>query len=246
MGAKPYFSACYKVFMLFAGRNSKVAQDFGRFAAERAESADKADQKRNRERCGRGFDSGAGHPFERKFHDAADNKIGGHRARGNGENRRCKPNQEIFNRIGCGQLRPRRAKSFQHDRVIDAKALAPRSAITSLPTSVSIASSASFTRTAVTLGKAPPSALITCASSAVVPPSANVSVAMSLCGAPSKMPGEKTSTKLMPRFSQSTARKFAIRAVTLRPSTLTVIVSPTFRSRSCALLLSNETSGSPA
>src|SRR5437660_164642 len=89
-------------------------------------------------------------------------------------------------------------------------ALAPRSANTSLPTSASTASSASFTRTAVTVGKETASALMSVASSAVVPPSAKVSVAISLCGAPSKMPGEKTSTKLTPRFSQSTARRLAM------------------------------------
>ena len=38
----------------------------------------------------------------------------------------------------------------------------------------------------------------------------------------------------MPRFSQSTARRLAMRAVMLRPSTLTVMVSPILRSRSCA------------
>ena len=85
------------------------------------------------------------------------------------------------------------------------------------------------------------------ASSAAVPPSAKVSVAMSLCGAPANVPGENTSTKLMPRFSQSTARRLAMRAVMLRPSTLTVIgvadLEVEIRAR---VLFSSETSGGPA
>ncbi len=46
----------------------------------------------------------------------------------------------------------------------------------------------------------------------VVPPSANVSVAISVCGAPANAPGENTRTKLMPRLCQSTARRLAMRA----------------------------------
>ena len=52
---------------------------------------------------------------------------------------------------------------------------------------------------------------------------------MWVAGAPRNVAGENTMTKLMPRFCQSSVRRLAIRAVMLRPSTLTVTGSPTFR-----------------
>ena len=97
----------------------------------------------------------------------------------------------------------------------------------------------------VTAGKARVTALRTVASSAAVA-SGIVSVASQECGAPAKVLGEKIITKLMLIDSHSTVRKLAILAVTLRPSTLTVMVSPSFRPISLPSSAENETSGSPA
>ena len=102
-----------------------------------------------------------------------------------------------------------------------------------------------MTRTVVTAGKARVTALRRRASSATLA-SGVVSVASQECGAPAKVLGENTMTKLMPIDSHFTSRKLAMRAVTLRPSTLTVIVSPSFRPSSPASSAENETSGSPA
>ena len=68
---------------------------------------------------------------------------------------------------------------------------------------------------------------------------------MWVCGAPRKVLGENTITKLMPRLCQSTVRRLAIRALMLRPSTLTITGSPTLRPSPSAIRFSNETSGGP-
>ena len=68
---------------------------------------------------------------------------------------------------------------------------------------------------------------------------------MWVCGAPRKVSGENTMTKLMPRLCQSSVRRLATVAVMLRPSTLTVTLSPTLRSMASAIFFSNETSGGP-
>ena len=68
---------------------------------------------------------------------------------------------------------------------------------------------------------------------------------MSVWGASRKLAGENTITKLMPRLCQSSVRRLAMRAVRMRPSTLTVTLSPTLRPSPSATLFSNETSGGP-
>jgi hypothetical protein len=64
-------------------------------------------------------------------------------------------------------------------------------------------------------------------------------------GAPAKVFGVKTSTKLMPMLCQSTARMLAMVAVMLRPSTLTVTLSPSLSPSPSAIRFSIETSGGP-
>ncbi|MNT86820.1 hypothetical protein D3C72_2271570 [compost metagenome] len=73
----------------------------------------------------------------------------------------------------------------------------------------------------------------------------SASVASHACGAPRKVFGENTMTKLIDSDSHSTLRRLAILAVMLRPSTLTVTVSPILRPRSPASFAAKETSGSP-
>ena len=80
----------------------------------------------------------------------------------------------------------------------------------------------------------------------MVPPSGYDSVAMLLNGAPLKVSGEKTITEFIDSDCQLMVRKLAMRAVTSRPSTLTVIVSPS-ASPSCLPISSpNETNGGPS
>ena len=66
------------------------------------------------------------------------------------------------------------------------------------------------------------------------------------CGAPRKVLGENTMTKLMDSDCHSTCRRLATRAVTFRPSTLTVSVSPMLTPRPSAISASSDTSGSPS
>ncbi|MCY1304436.1 hypothetical protein D9M70_541910 [compost metagenome] len=72
----------------------------------------------------------------------------------------------------------------------------------------------------------------------------SMTVANHACGAPAKVFGENTMTKLIESDSHSTLRKLAILAVMLRPSTLTVTVSPIFRPSSPASSAEKETKGS--
>src|SRR5580700_3627199 len=65
------------------------------------------------------------------------------------------------------------------------------------------------------------------------------------CGAPRSASGESTITKLIPSVCQSTARRLAIVAVMLRPSTLMTTGSPILRPSPSAVLASNETKGGP-
>ena len=105
-------------------------------------------------------------------------------------------------------------------------------------------SSASRTRTLVTIGKASATALTIRAS----PPgfgTVSVSVAIWVCGAPLKALGENTSTKLMPRLCQSTVRRLPMVAVISRPSTLMTIGSPILSRSPSAIFFSIETSGGP-
>ena len=80
---------------------------------------------------------------------------------------------------------------------ISATPAAARIAVPSWPTSRLTTSSASLTRTVVTAGKARVTALRMRASSAGAR-LGSVSVASQLCGAPAKVLGENTMTKLMP------------------------------------------------
>ena len=114
--------------------------------------------------------------------------------------------------------------------------LAPRIAMASWPTTSLTASSASLTRTLVTAGKAlRRSSRRIARSRRRVGAVREVTVARCVCGAPAKVLGENTMTKLMPSDRHSTWRRLAIVAVMLRPSTLTVIVSPTPRPRPSAI-----------
>ncbi len=106
-------------------------------------------------------------------------------------------------------------------------------------------SSASRTRTLVTIGKASATALMMAPSPAAEPPCGSVRVAIWVCGAPAKVLGENTSTKLMPRLCQSTVRRLAMVAVISRPSTLTTTSSPILSPRPLASFFSNDTSGGP-
>ena len=101
--------------------------------------------------------------------------------------------------------------------------------------------SASLTRTAVTDGNSRAMLFSSFASS---PPSIST-VTTWLCGADFKVLGENTMTKLMPRVRQFTLRKLATCAVTSRPSTLTVTLSPILRPMSLATSSTKETSGGP-
>ena len=74
----------------------------------------------------------------------------------------------------------------------------------------------------------------------------SVMVASRLCGAPASVLGENTITKLSDRLSHFTSRRLAMRAVTLRPSTFTVTLSPTLSRSPLAMSASKDTSGSPA
>ena len=67
-------------------------------------------------------------------------------------------------------------------------------------------------------------------------------MAIWVAGAPRKVAGENTITKLIPRLCQSSVRRLAMRAVMRRPSTLTLTVSPSLRPSPSATLFSNETS----
>ena len=70
-------------------------------------------------------------------------------------------------------------------------------------------------------------------------------VAIQLCGASSSTPGFRTKTKLIWKLCQSTSRKLYMRAVTSRPRTLILIVSPIVRPKSSAASFDIETSGGP-
>ena len=59
-------------------------------------------------------------------------------------------------------------------------------------------------------------------------------VARWVCGAPAKVLGENTMTKLIARDCHCTLRKLATRATISRPSTLTVTVSPLFNPNAVA------------
>ncbi|MNT65490.1 hypothetical protein D3C72_2034760 [compost metagenome] len=87
-------------------------------------------------------------------------------------------------------------------------------------------------------------AFSTVASSSGVAPG-SITVASHACGAPAKVLGENTITKLIDSDSHSTLRKLTILAVMLRPSTLTVTLSPIFNPSSRASSAENDTSGSP-
>ena len=123
---------------------------------------------------------------------------------------------------------------------------APRTATASCSTAVLTASSASLTRTLVTAGKAAATSLSSAASRGVSGAPGKASVARCVCGAPANVLGEKTMTKLMPRLRQLILRRLAIRAVSVRPSTLTAISSPMERPSPSATSASTETSGGPA
>ena len=72
-----------------------------------------------------------------------------------------------------------------------------------------------------------------------------MSVARWVCGAPAKVLGENTMTKLMPSVCHSTLRRLAMRAVMLRPSTLTVMRVAELQPEAVGDPRSNETSGWP-
>ena len=102
--------------------------------------------------------------------------------------------------------------------------------------------SASLTRTAVTDGNSRATLFKSFASS---PPFIST-VTIWLWGADFNVLGENTMTKLMPMLRQFTLRKLATFAVTSRPKTLTVTVSPIFRPTSFAISSTKDTSGGPA
>ena len=128
---------------------------------------------------------------------------------------------------------------------ISVTALAPRIASTRLVTTVPMVSSASRTRTLVTIGKASATDL-TIRASPAGSGWVSVRVAIWVCGAPLKALGENTSTKLMPRPCQSTVRILPMVAGMSRPSTLTTISSPILSSSPSAIFFSIETSGGPS
>ena len=73
-----------------------------------------------------------------------------------------------------------------------------------------------------------------------------LTVAIWVCGAASRKPGEKTMTKLIPKVSQSITRRLAISTSTLRPSTLMVSRSPGPIPMASPTSASRETSGGPS
>ena len=103
-------------------------------------------------------------------------------------------------------------------------------------------SSASRTFIADTLGKAS----VTARSSANSAVGSAWAVASWVCGAASNAPGAKMMVKLICIVPHSMWRRLAIRAVTSRPSTLTVKVSPTWMPKPAASSAENEINGGPA
>ncbi len=100
----------------------------------------------------------------------------------------------------------------------------------------------SRTRIAVTLGSARPTARMIEASAS----GAAWTVAIRVWGAPASAAGFRIIRKLMPRPRHSTWRRLATRAVTGRPSTLTVTVDPTVKFSSAPSWAEKLTNGSPA
>ena len=97
---------------------------------------------------------------------------------------------------------------------------------------LSTLASASLTRMAETLAKR--SVILRCRSSSWA--GSTRKVAIWVCGALSRIPGEKTMTKLMVKVAQSSRRRLAMRPVTSRPRTLTVMLSPSLRPKASATL----------
>ncbi len=103
-------------------------------------------------------------------------------------------------------------------------------------------SSTSRTGTAATLGKAATTADCTAASRA----RGTRAVASSVCGAPSRAPGDRITKKLAPSVCHSTRRRLATRAVTGTPSTSKVSEPPTPTPSCFAMSSSTEARGSRA
>ena len=123
---------------------------------------------------------------------------------------------------------------------------APRTAQAISSTSRLTVATASLTRTAAITGKAAVTVLRSLASRSGVPPSGQARIASEPKGAPRKALGEKIITEFSASVRHSTTRKLATIAVTSRPSTLTVTLSPSFRCKPSAILPSKETRGGPA
>ncbi len=122
---------------------------------------------------------------------------------------------------------------------------AARIASASLAVSASIVASASRTRIAATEGKSRAAAFISAFSAAAPSAGGSAAVNRPVKGAPLNVLGEKTKTKLIAKLRQSTRRRLATRAVTSRPSTLSVTRSPIFTPSPSATPASIDTSGGP-
>ena len=136
-----------------------------------------------------------------------------------------------------GPIREVLAK-LTHEGLLEAKANCPTVQFTD--------SIASRTLTLVTAGKARVTADRTAFSPPRRSPSGSFIVAKTACGAPMNVFGENTMTKLIDSDSQSTLRRLAMRAVTSRPSTFTVMASPTVTPMPAAISASSDTNGSPS
>jgi hypothetical protein len=87
---------------------------------------------------------------------------------------------------------------------------------------------------------------LTARSTAAILSGGACTVAISLVGAPASALGDSTKVKFMPRLAQSMRRSEAMRAVISRPSTSTVMLSPTPTANPRAMLASSESNGGPS